>query len=578
MSLTSLYKAFLHSPSTASLTDRATLHYIPTLTSVSEPQKIVKQLLSTQLKKRDEKVIDVIEGDHALVFEVETTLEFVSSGGAYLPGLDDNFLTDRVVTLPITHVVHFDGQGKIDGIRLSWDQGSLLKNIDVIGARGKNWPIRDGKDQIRLIASSVTAAARVAPTSAPVRQHADEITHTGKGPSANGQTSKTATRDPHASLSLFEARETVETESLPAVIAPRASAKPPPRDYHDLFVGGGPDKGQERPSTAGSGANGNQSEAAMAPKGGVGKNYLPSRLFDVDEPAPPGSPAKQGEGFYKPHPKKFNHFEFADGSEEQDKPKPSPPKPKSKHDAQWDFEDFATPQKPAQKIRGQDVRHFGWSDDEVNMDSPAKPKKVGKPRRDAETHFEFQDDGTPQGEKRPAGNPRGAAHNNGLGLYQNNLYDESGNNSPPKPPAQPLGNVTNINNHRKTFDSQFSMTDDSPKAKEQQKPVGGGGHQAAVRMMNSNWDAYDESPEQQSKKENVPVKRENVNPNRGTGIMTVGDGMGGMKGTSRQWGFGDDSDGEEVGGVNAAKYQRGVPGKKQGTGGTGGGFWDFEHQ
>ena len=40
-------------------------------------------------------------------------------------------------------MVHFDKSGKITQIRQYWDQGSLLKQIDVIGARSRNWPIRD---------------------------------------------------------------------------------------------------------------------------------------------------------------------------------------------------------------------------------------------------------------------------------------------------------------------------------------------------------------------------------------------------------------------------------------------------
>jgi hypothetical protein len=58
------------------------------------------------------------------------------------------------------------------------------------------------------------------------------------------------------------------------------------------------------------------------------------------------------------------------------------------------------------------------------MESPVKQPKVIHPRRDAQTNFEFQDDGTPADDRRPAGHPRGQGHKNGLGLYQNNLYDD----------------------------------------------------------------------------------------------------------------------------------------------------------
>lgn len=65
--------------------------------------EIIKHLNSqaNKIKKKDEKVIDTIEGDGALYVEVDTTFEFVLGGGAYLPNIDDNFLADRTVTFPI---------------------------------------------------------------------------------------------------------------------------------------------------------------------------------------------------------------------------------------------------------------------------------------------------------------------------------------------------------------------------------------------------------------------------------------------------------------------------------------------
>ena len=103
MSLKSAYATFLSSPSEAVLSNEASLHYITTLTSFNDAQSIIKHLTSQkhQLKKTEEKIVSATESDSAVVVEVSTTLEFVSSGGAYLPNLDDNFLADRVVTFPI---------------------------------------------------------------------------------------------------------------------------------------------------------------------------------------------------------------------------------------------------------------------------------------------------------------------------------------------------------------------------------------------------------------------------------------------------------------------------------------------
>lgn len=97
------YKQFLASPGSGALAENASLHYVPTTTSFSGPAEIIKHLnsLQKQVKKKKEDVINIIEGQGAAVFETDTGLEFITSGGTYLPGLDDNFLTDRVAYLPI---------------------------------------------------------------------------------------------------------------------------------------------------------------------------------------------------------------------------------------------------------------------------------------------------------------------------------------------------------------------------------------------------------------------------------------------------------------------------------------------
>ncbi|KAI9876182.1 MAG: hypothetical protein M1830_007083, partial [Pleopsidium flavum] len=543
MSLQSLYQAFLAAPNAAALAEGASFNYITTLTTVNTPAAIIKHLTAQQraMKKKQEKVISTIESSDGICLDVETTLEFLTSGGAYLPGLDDNFLADRVVTFPIVHVVHFDANKKIHQVRLYWDQGSLLKLVDVIGARARNWPICDGKDQARLIASSAASTAKATSngtsshqSAAPGARDLNEVVITSRNLSPTKRTNVTG--DPHASLSLFGPRDANEDTSLPAVIAPRASAKPPPRDYHDLFVGHESDSSPAEKSKSPT-REPNATANAIAPKGGAGKNYLPSRLFgDIENPQPgtPGTPHQSPDKFIKPHPKKYNHFEFGEGSDgpvQQQQPKPMPTHPKSKDQSQWDFEDFVTPEKVPQKIRGQDVRHFGWSDDEgANMESPVKHPKVTHPRPDAQTNFEFKDDGMPAGDRRPAGHPRGQGHKNGLGLYQNNLYDdEELPSSPEKKHAQPLSTVTNVKDRKKDFDPHFSMTDDSPAPKDgvrnENKAIPED-RKKVVKMMDANWGTYDQSPEQskQSSKENYSIGANKSTMN--TGIKAGGDGMG----------------------------------------------------
>lgn len=103
MALQAVFEAFLRNPTTAVLADDASISYIPTLTTINEPTAILRHLQaqSRQLKKNVEKTIDVVEGGDGLYIDTETALEFVTGGGAYLPGLDDNFLADKTATLPL---------------------------------------------------------------------------------------------------------------------------------------------------------------------------------------------------------------------------------------------------------------------------------------------------------------------------------------------------------------------------------------------------------------------------------------------------------------------------------------------
>lgn len=509
--------------------------------------------------------------------------------------------TSNIIALLISqiHIVTFDGNGKIHQIRQSWDQGSLLKLIDVIGKTGRNWPIRDGGDQIKLIVNSVKSAGK-----APVDKKQTL-------PNRSRENSSNVTRDPHASLSLFAPRGKSTNEPLPAVAAPRASAKPPPRDYHDLFVG---NESDNSPVTAAKGINiagdgmGSRKvtqnydspdrPAGIAPKGGSGKNYAPSRLFDhhteaddVDSPKR-SSPDKNhsAEHFYKPNAKKYQHFDFGDGS---DAPAPAPTplkETKSKHGSNWGFDDFNTPAQhvPTKGLRANDIRHWGNSDDEV-VDSPIKVRKVDKPRKDNEPHFQFDDEGTPAGKREAGAHPRGAGGNSGMGLYKNNMYDDEQGGEAGGPEQKNVGTLANTKDRRKDFDPHFAMTDDSPAAKPR-GPVGED-RAKAVKMMEAQWSAQDESP---SQKENKPMPTspgtiakginiagdgmgsrkaplsETTNRNGPKGISIGGDGMGGKKGAGRQWGFGDDSDEEDN---NKPVYRTGkTAGKNQATGGD---FWDF---
>jgi len=102
MTLQAKYKEYLAKPTAAALSADASIHYIPTLSTFSTPQGILKHIdvQERQLKVK-ENFLNTIENDHALCVETETTIQFRLGGGAYLPGLDNNFLADRIVTFPI---------------------------------------------------------------------------------------------------------------------------------------------------------------------------------------------------------------------------------------------------------------------------------------------------------------------------------------------------------------------------------------------------------------------------------------------------------------------------------------------
>ena len=101
--MSSTYQEFLATPNSSLLAADATLHYITTTTSFNGPTEIIKHFGSLRniLKKKKEAILDLVEGRDAVAIEMDTTIELLSGGGPYLPGLDDNFLSDRTVYLPV---------------------------------------------------------------------------------------------------------------------------------------------------------------------------------------------------------------------------------------------------------------------------------------------------------------------------------------------------------------------------------------------------------------------------------------------------------------------------------------------
>lgn len=436
----------------------------------------------------------------------------------------------------------------------SWDQGALLKQLDVIGKTGRNWPIRDSQDQVKLITKTRGQSADPAPSQTVQRSR---------------ENSTNAMRDPHATLHSFHPR----SQEPDRVVSPFSGARPRQRTFEEI-LGDGP--GSESPEQQ-------SPSRVVAPKIGVGKNFQPSRLFDKPEDVPPEpeSPddAKSPERYRKPHPAKYNHFDFADGSDPADAPQAGVAFDaiKSKHRQTWDFQDFVTPQKPKpSKSLRQQARHWGTDENDID-ESPAKAiTHHNKPRRDAETQIELQDDGEDDHpSQRMGARPRGAMHNSGMGLYKNHMVTDDGSEPVESPDPRALGNITNLTHRSKIFDPHFDMTDDSPHndAPKASAPVPED-RKKVVNMMQANWSAYDESPGGQ-KENSKPSSNKGPADLRENGpnhrIKLGGDGMGNPKG-GRGWSLGDDSDEE--------KQPAPVPGRK-GAGRTGAAqkaassFWDF---
>jgi hypothetical protein len=102
MSLKDVYQRFLSDPRSAPLAPDVSLIYITSTTEFNGAEAVLKHLTKQQhiIKTNSQTVIDAVQGSNALSLDIETALQFVSGGGAYLPNLDETFLLDRVAKFP----------------------------------------------------------------------------------------------------------------------------------------------------------------------------------------------------------------------------------------------------------------------------------------------------------------------------------------------------------------------------------------------------------------------------------------------------------------------------------------------
>lgn len=277
------------------------------------------------------------------------------------------------------------------------------------------------------------------------------------------------------------------------------------RDLADILGSGE----EEAPSPASTIRSASPKKNGTNQRAGASKHYHAVRLFE-DEEERPRSPEK---GVV---PKQYQHFEFGAGEDvlpEDTAAVAASAAKQKKHASQWDFEDFMTPNKAPPKLRPQDQRTFGWSDDEDEK-SPVRRPVVHQPRPDAKAHFEFVDDGTPAAERKVTATK---LHNQSLGLYKDHVVgdDDADDATLFK---KPLATVTNINNQdrHRDFGSSWEMRDDSPSAKagaEGSKENHPNNNQKKVlNGLNANWGIYDESPDGPSKENHRAIKSANNGP------------------------------------------------------------------
>lgn len=309
-------------------------------------------------------------------------------------------------------------------------------------------------------------------------------------------------KDPHTSLDLFSPNrpEDPRSESPVNVVAPRASARPPPREMSELFAAGHEDyeptpRGSPKKSVA---------NDAIAPKGAGAQKFGNVRVFEGDE--------EKDAKIYRTNPARYDHFDLGDADENdplqhksgQNREKNSVPMRArtDKHGSNWDFIDFVTPAKVNQRIREQDKVHINWDDDGNNAETPVKGGGQQQHRRDDERHFELKDDGTPverhavpkarkdnqahfdfNDESTPAARRIIGRTQAAQGLYRDVVHDDD---------EQPLATITNNAARNKTFGASWDANDNTPEPKNE-RPTS----KQMKKGLESHWgaDAVDE-PEQ----------------------------------------------------------------------------------
>ncbi|KAF4552307.1 Hypothetical protein D9617_10g072880 [Elsinoe fawcettii] len=507
--MASIYQTFLRSPRIEHLAANASIHYITTTTTILKPDAIIKHLevQSRAVEKKEEKVLNITEASNGICLETETVLEFRKGGGVILPGMDENMLADMTVVCPMVHVVTFDSDGKIAQIRLYWDQGTMLKQVEAIGKTGRNWPIRDGKAMIKVVQDSVKTSGQVA-----AKAQNNDASRTASGRMPDDYTKR-----------LFATGEEPERSRSTSGVAPRESAKPGQRQWGELFAS---------EETAVDGASDIGSPNVRSPyqpilKAGAGKNYSANRLFDEKD----GTQRERSPERKQVDPNKYEHFEFGNGEDAPSKLNQALGLKAKKQTSNWDFEDFATPAKHVPKHNPGQERHFGYGIDNDD-DTPHKRNPSHPPRPDADTNFEMTENISPQ--KGPLSTKTNINSSRRQGDYDDhfsmkNTSSPAGENTAPLKPSSNTNAPLRPRDDMKThwaMDGQGDEPAPISKGKKIYKTAGDGmGGRAGTRF----WDvAGDDAPENYGGKGGQKQV-----------YKTAGNGMGGRKGHGLEWSIGD---------------------------------------
>ncbi|KAJ5675087.1 uncharacterized protein N7477_005021 [Penicillium maclennaniae] len=523
------YKKLLNKGN-APLAANVSLIYVPTTTRIDGADAVASHVRrqASIVEKQSEEIINVIESSNALCLDIEVTLKF-NGGGAYLPAMDDNFLADSVANISTLHIVQFNAQNEIQQVRIYWDQAALLKAVQVIGKSARTWPIRDGKEQIRLLRNAATQNSE-APAQAPSQgndlpsrpaspgkryikdpyaadslfdllssNHTEAPHESEEEPRKAGHNGKRYIKDPYAAESLTELISPTKPK-VSAVVRPYGGARPNTRSYGDLFV---TDDDDEIPGTP------SKAERVTAPR--AGSRFQGSRIFEDDSKVEErafyksdpkkydhfqigADDATQGKSedraYYKSDPKKYDHFEIGANNADLEV-KQEPQRAQSRQQAHWDFDDVATP-KPKST---DEARSFGYSGGEA--DSPPARPAVHKPRRDADKHFDMTDDETGGDADRIIS----SYGNRGKGLYKNRLFDEENGASTPgqsKSQNEPLGVTGNNASRKNNLDAHWKLSGSPTPTKTESEKVKtiSSDRAASIKQMESSWDQeFENSPE-----------------------------------------------------------------------------------